>query len=140
MAISLKWLIRNCRVMISVIVFNATFNNIPVISWRLVLLMEETGGPGDKLYHIMLYWIHLDWAGFELATLVVIGTNCTSRYKSNYHTITTTSTPTIIVRSSISVIIYAGKSFCVFLERKRTMVEDIEFQIRVYSIQIPVLI
>jgi hypothetical protein len=28
-------------------VFNATFNNISVISWRSVLLVEETGGP-DK--------------------------------------------------------------------------------------------
>jgi hypothetical protein len=27
----------------SVIVFNATFNNISVISWRSVLLVEETG-------------------------------------------------------------------------------------------------
>ena len=27
-------------------VFNATFNNISVISWRSVLLVEETGGPG----------------------------------------------------------------------------------------------
>ena len=26
-------------------VFNATFNNISVISWRSVLLVEETGGP-----------------------------------------------------------------------------------------------
>ena len=26
-------------------VFNATFNNISVISWRSVLLMEETGVP-----------------------------------------------------------------------------------------------
>jgi hypothetical protein len=26
-------------------VFNATFNNIPVISWLSVLLVEETGGP-----------------------------------------------------------------------------------------------
>ena len=36
---------------------NATFNNISVISWRSVLLVEETGGPGvtDKLYHMMLY-------------------------------------------------------------------------------------
>ena len=28
------------------IVFNATFNNISVISWRPVLLAEETGVPG----------------------------------------------------------------------------------------------
>jgi hypothetical protein len=29
-------------------VFNTTFNNISAISWRSVLLMEETGGPGEK--------------------------------------------------------------------------------------------
>jgi hypothetical protein len=28
-------------------VFNATFNNISVTSWRSVLLVEETGVPGD---------------------------------------------------------------------------------------------
>ena len=31
-------------------VFNATFNNISVISWWSVLLVEETGGPGEKIY------------------------------------------------------------------------------------------
>ena len=36
-------------------VFNATFNNISVISWRSVLLVEETGVPTGKLYHITLY-------------------------------------------------------------------------------------
>jgi hypothetical protein len=29
-------------------VFNATFNNISVISWRPVLLVEETGVPGEN--------------------------------------------------------------------------------------------
>ena len=29
-------------------VFNATFNNIPVISWRSVLLVKETGVLGEN--------------------------------------------------------------------------------------------
>ena len=49
-------------------VFNATFNNISAILWRSALLVEETGIPGEnhrpatnhcKLYHIMLYLVHL---------------------------------------------------------------------------------
>ena len=32
----------------------------------------------------------LSWAGFQLTTLEVIGTDCTDSCKSNYHTITTT--------------------------------------------------
>ena len=31
-----------------VMAFNATFNNISAISWRSVLLVEETGGPGEN--------------------------------------------------------------------------------------------
>jgi hypothetical protein len=31
-----------------VMVFNATFNNISVISWQSVLLVEETGVYGKK--------------------------------------------------------------------------------------------
>jgi len=33
---------------VRVMVFNATFNNIPVISWRSVLLVEETGVPREN--------------------------------------------------------------------------------------------
>jgi hypothetical protein len=29
-------------------VFNTTFNNILVISWQVVLLVEETGVPGEN--------------------------------------------------------------------------------------------
>jgi hypothetical protein len=36
------------RVKVSVMVFNATFNNISVKMWRSVLFVEETGVPGEN--------------------------------------------------------------------------------------------
>ena len=65
-------------------VFNATFNNISVILWRSVLLVEETTDLSqvtDKLYHIILYTS--PWSRFELTTYVVIGTDCIGSCKYN---------------------------------------------------------
>ena len=50
---------------LGVMMFNATFINISVISWWSVLLVEDTGIPGenhrltDKLYHKMCYRVQL---------------------------------------------------------------------------------
>jgi hypothetical protein len=33
---------------VRVMVYNATFNNISVISWQSVLLVEESGAPGEN--------------------------------------------------------------------------------------------
>jgi hypothetical protein len=37
-------------------VFNATFDNILVISWRSVLLVEETEVPGENHWPVASYW------------------------------------------------------------------------------------
>jgi hypothetical protein len=95
-----KYNLRAKILFVYLMVFNATFNNSSAISWRSVLLVEETGRPGEnqrpvtspeKLYHVMLY--NSPWSRFELTTSVVIGTDHISSCKSNYHTITAMKIP-----------------------------------------------
>jgi hypothetical protein len=38
----------------TVMVFNTTFNNIYVISWQSVLLVEETEVPGENILHYVV--------------------------------------------------------------------------------------
>ena len=88
------------NILVCSVVFNAT-NSISVVSWRSVLLVDKIGGPGENHRPVASYWqtwshnvVHLAWSRFVLATSVLIGTDCIGSCKSNYHTITATTTPT----------------------------------------------
>jgi hypothetical protein len=102
-------------------VFNTTFNNLQVISWRSDLLVEEIWVPGEnhipvashwQTYHIILYEYTLPSARFELTTLMVIGTDCTGSCKSNYHMIMTT---TASQKNSKKMVPY--KTYKVFVDK-----------------------
>ena len=51
---------------------------------------------------------YIAWAGFELTTLVVIGTDCICSYKFNYHTITSTTTFVIFIHVQLRSYIFQG--------------------------------
>jgi len=76
-------------------VFNATFNNISVIS------VEETGVPGETHRPAASHCQTLSHnvVSSTLTTLVVKGTDCTGSCKSSYNTITTTTAPKPILKS-----------------------------------------
>ena len=58
----ISFILYRVAILNKVMAFNATFNNISVLSWRSVLLVEETVVPGENnrpaASHIMLYWVN----------------------------------------------------------------------------------
>ena len=74
---------------VCLMVFNATFNNISAISWRSVLLVEDTGVPGENHRPVASHWETLSHNIVHLALISgdrhwLHRNSC----KSNYHTIT----------------------------------------------------
>ena len=57
--------------LVCLIVFNATFNNISVISWRSVWLVEETGGPGENHRTVVSHWQKLSHNVVHLARIEI---------------------------------------------------------------------
>jgi hypothetical protein len=79
-------------------VLNATFSNVSVISWRSVLLVEESG---ENHRPVAGHWQTLSQNAVHLALIKIrthnisgqIGTDCIGSCKSNYHTIAAMAAP-----------------------------------------------
>ena len=52
-------------------VFNTIFNNISAISWRSVLLVEETGGSGENHRPVARHWQTLSHNVVHLALIEI---------------------------------------------------------------------
>ena len=104
---------------VRVVVFNATLNN-RFFSYIVAVIFIGRGNQSirrkpptcSKSLKNIKKWCCIEynspWAGFqiELTTLVVIVTDCIGSCKSNYHTITTTTTPYLF--DIFKVFLFAG--------------------------------
>jgi len=79
----------------------------------------------DKLYHIMLYRVHLVWAGFELIMLVVIDADCIGSYTcTNVYPATMWSRPRWPPYSSLLETIFYFPLSLYFVEHPEEVVES----------------
>ena len=76
---------------VMVMVFNTTFNNISVISWWSVLFVVKNPEKStnllqvtEKLYHIMVYEVHLAMSRIQTHNFRGIASDCIGSYKSTF--------------------------------------------------------
>ena len=75
-------------------VFNVIFNNISILSLRSVLLMEETGVPGENYRPVTSHWQTLSYNVVSSTPRYQRNSNSHDRHsKSSCHTITATTAP-----------------------------------------------
>ena len=94
-------------------VLNATFNTISVISWRSVLLVEETGVSGENrqpdaghwqtLSHYVVSNTPLHEQNSELTTLMVIGTDYIGSCKCSWYLHIMITTLTALIFRDVSI-------------------------------------
>ena len=74
------WLFISERLFVCLMVFNATLNNISVISWQSVLLLEETRGPRENHKPVASHWQTLSDIVGHLALIEIRTRNISGEY------------------------------------------------------------
>jgi hypothetical protein len=69
---------------VCLMVFNATFNNISVISWRSVLLVGETGGPAENHWPVASHWQTLSHSVVHLFLIEIVNPTTIRSWQSDH--------------------------------------------------------
>ena len=69
LSINISWILS--IYLVCLMMFNATFNNITVISWWSVLLVEETGVPVENHRPVVSHWQTLSHNGVHLSLIEI---------------------------------------------------------------------